>query len=94
MILRSYTMLLAAHILMTGSAIAADIKPPIKHSIYFNHRAPEGENIRSDKALNDPRFSGAQIVYTWRSLEPEQDRHDFSAIRHDLRYLNTIGKKL
>jgi len=94
MILRSYTTFLAVAFLMMGSAIAAEIKHPIKHYIYFNHREPHGENIRADKALSDPRFSGAQIVYTWRSLEPEQDRYDFAAIRHDISYLDSIGKKL
>lgn len=61
--------------------------------IYFNHREIAGKNIREDKALHDPRFTGAQIVYTWRSLEPSKDHYDFSAIREDIAYLNSLGGK-
>jgi hypothetical protein len=67
---------------------------PLQHYIYFNHREADGRNIRQDQALRDPRFSGAQIVYTWRSLETAPDVYDFSAIRADIAYLNSIGKKL
>ncbi|MDO8064843.1 hypothetical protein [Janthinobacterium sp. SUN206] len=94
MFLRNSIRRLAVLVLMMGSAIAADIKKPIQHYLYFSHRELNGENIRSDKALNDARFRGAQIVYTWRSLEPQQDRYDFSAIRHDIAFLDSIGKKL
>ena len=67
---------------------------PLQHYIYINHREANGENIRADKALRDPRFGGAQIVYTWRSLEPKQGEYDFSAIKADIAYLDSIGKKL
>lgn len=80
-----------------SAASAASIQPepqPLQHFIYINHREANGENIRADKALRDPRFGGAQIVYTWRSLEPKQGEYDFSAIRADIAYLDSIGKKL
>ncbi|MEI8600841.1 hypothetical protein P4S55_07180 [Shewanella sp. PP-Sp27a-2] len=41
---------------------------PLQHYIYINHREANGENIRADKALRDPRFGGAQIVYTYGAV--------------------------
>ena len=76
----------------SGNSHAAGSSP--KHYVYFHSRGAEGSNIRLDKSLRDPRFSGAQIVYTWRTLEPREDRYDFSAIREDIAYLDSIGKQL
>ena len=39
-------------------------------------------------------FQGAQIMYTWRELEPEKGQYDFSKVRQDYAYLKTKGKKL
>ena len=60
---------------------AAEVAP--KNYIYFSHREDGGANIRADKVLRDPRFSGAQIVYTWRSLEPvmENLKIDWQVLR-------------
>ena len=44
--------------------------------------------------LETKTFEGAQITYTWASLEPNKDRYDFSAIRDDLAFLDSHGKKL
>lgn len=38
--------------------------------------------------------SGAQIIYSWKQLEPKKDEYDFSKIKHDLLYLKKIHKKL
>ena len=38
--------------------------------------------------------AGAQVVYSWKSLEPEKGRYDFSAIEHDLATTNGLHKKL
>jgi len=62
--------------------------------IYFPSRGADGITLRQDAALLDPRFSGAQVVYTWRELEPRKGHYDFSAIRQDLTYLNGQGKQL
>lgn len=77
---------------VSGNSHAAGDSP--KHYVYFHNRGPEGKEIRLDMSLRDPRFSGAQIVYTWRSLEPSKNRYDFSAIREDIAYLDSIGKQL
>ncbi|MFL1501615.1 hypothetical protein ACI77J_11990 [Pseudomonas sp. O64] len=86
------TCIFALAMFITCTAFAAG--QPAKNYIYFPSREAGGSNIRSDKALSDPRFSGAQIVYTWRSLEPVKDEYDFSAIKQDIAYLGTLNKKL
>lgn len=44
--------------------------------------------------IQRPDIGGAQIVYSWKSLETAKDRYDFAQIEHDLRYLEGINKKL
>ncbi len=44
--------------------------------------------------LENPDISGAQIIYSWKKLEPKKDRYDFSAIDADLRFLHSLHKKL
>src|SRR5213078_2412103 len=39
-------------------------------------------------------IAGAQVVYTWKSLEPAQDQYDFSQIEKDLAFLSARGKQL
>ena len=39
-------------------------------------------------------FCGIQKAYTWRELEPEKDRYDFSAIRSDLAFLGKHDRRL
>ncbi|HVM88440.1 MAG TPA: hypothetical protein VMT76_09635 [Puia sp.] len=41
-----------------------------------------------------PQFAGAQIMYSWRMLEPEKDQYDFSKIIEDDEYLKSKGKVL
>ncbi|MEH3112412.1 hypothetical protein [Pedobacter terrae] len=73
--------------------IAANKLAAQENYIFFSHREQSGKNIRDDKALLDPRFTGAQIVYTWRNLEPSKEQYDFSAIKEDIDYLNALGGK-
>lgn len=79
-------------VLVTSTTFAA--AQPAQNYIYFPNRDTNGWNIRENKALSDPRFSGAQIVYTWRSLEPAKDQYNFSKIKQDIAYLSSIDKKL
>lgn len=83
---------LLAVVCASGNSLASEVLP--KHYVYFHQRGPAGENIQTNKALRDSRFSGAQIVYTWRTLEPSEGRYDFSAIKQDLAYLDSIDKRL
>lgn len=49
--------------------------------------------LHADKLANSC-VSGAQIIYSWKQLEPQKDVYDFSKIEKDLKFLNSIGKKL
>ncbi|WP_448954014.1 hypothetical protein [Labrys neptuniae] len=40
-----------------------------------------------------PDIGGVQVVYSWRELEPDKDRYDFSAIERDLATVEGLGKK-
>lgn len=62
--------------------------------LFFNHREKDGANILAAKSLCEQIFVGAQIVYTWRSLEPQKGEYDFTGIEQDLSYLKSIGKRL
>ena len=44
--------------------------------------------------LNRPDIQGAQVVYTWKSLEPQRAKYDFSAIEQDLAILKPLHKGL
>jgi hypothetical protein len=63
----------------------------IKHFVYF---ARDRELIHNHPFLNIQRFVGAQIMYSWRKLEPEKGQYDFSIIQEDYKYLLSHGKKL
>lgn len=63
----------------------------IQHFVYF---ARDRDAIRGHPLLTSNRFSGAQIMYPWRELEPRRGRYDFSDIRKDLDYLAEHDKQL
>ncbi|WP_037571663.1 hypothetical protein [Spirochaeta cellobiosiphila] len=63
----------------------------VKNFVYF---ARDRKILRNHPFLKNPRFAGAQIMYTWKELEPEKDIYDFSPIEEDLAYLEGYGKKL
>jgi hypothetical protein len=44
--------------------------------------------------LNNPFVYGAQIVYSWKQLEPKKGTYNFSKIEKDLNFLSLIHKKL
>lgn len=63
----------------------------VHHYVFFNM---ERERINESSFLETKAFEGAQLKYTWKELEPEKDKYDFSAIEKDLAFLNSKGKKL
>ncbi|MEM5585477.1 hypothetical protein WNZ15_23675 [Roseibium sp. AS2] len=63
----------------------------IAHFVYF---ARDRDAIHDHPLLKNERLAGAQIMYSWRQLEPARGRYDFSAIQDDLVYLAAHGKKL
>ena len=64
---------------------------PVHHYVFFSN---ERERISEASFLETKAFEGAQLKYTWRELEPEKDKYDFGAIRKDLAFLTSKGKKL
>jgi len=65
---------------------------PVHHFAWF---AGERENIRTDSLfLNTKEIEGAQILYPWKALERGKDQYDFSAVREDLEFLKSKGKRL
>ena len=63
----------------------------IEHFVYFSR---DREAIRDHVFLSSDRFTGAQIMYVWRQLEPTEGQYDFSAIQSDVDYLAKHGKRL
>jgi hypothetical protein len=65
---------------------------PVHHYVFFGQ---DREKIKADSSfLETKALEGAQVRYSWRQLEPQKDQYDFSAIREDLAFLNSKGKKL
>jgi hypothetical protein len=69
--------------------ITAQSKP--ENYVFFNLNR---EGIKEADFYNMKQFDGAQIKYTWRSLEKEKGKYDFSLIEEDLAFLSNKGKKL
>jgi hypothetical protein len=63
----------------------------VHHYVYFNR---DRGRIRDASFLGTTAFSGAQLKYTWRELEPEKGRYDFEAIAGDLGFLTARHKSL
>lgn len=64
----------------------------VHHYVFFGM---DRESIPNAKLfLETKELEGAQVAYSWRQLEPEKDKYDFSLIREDLKLLNAHGKKL
>src|SRR5437763_16762237 len=59
--------------------------------VFFNR---DRERISEASFLDTKALEGAQLKYTWRQLEQGKDNYEFSAIQHDLAFLNSSGKKL
>src|ERR1700716_3616154 len=65
---------------------------PVHHYVFFSQ---DREKIKeASEFLETKALEGAQVAYSWRQLEPQKDNYDFSAIREDLAFLTSKGKKL
>lgn len=53
-----------------------------------------GDVAQHSKLLERPDIAGVQIVYSWKSLEGAKGIYDFSAIEHDLDFLEQRHKRL
>lgn len=66
-------------------------KDEIQHFVYF---ARDRELIIDHPLLHHPMFTGAQIMYAWKDLEPQKGQYDFSILNQDYAYLKSYHKKL
>ena len=66
-------------------------KTDIRNFVYVSR---DRQSIIDNPFLKNPRFAGAQIMYSWAQLEPKKGQYDFSMIRSDLSYLQSHGKTL
>ena len=63
----------------------------VHHYVFYNR---DRERISDPAFLGTKACEGAQLKYTWRELERAKGIYDFSAIQHDLIFLQSKGKKL
>jgi hypothetical protein len=84
-----YTGLLLAIILLAHSPINA--QKQVRHFIFFAH---ERERIHEKSFLDNANIRGAQLKYTWRELEPEEDQYNLELVQKDLDFLTSKGKRL
>lgn len=61
-----------------------------RNFVYLGNDELEG----ATRILDRPDIAGAQVVYSWRSLEPSKGVYDFSDIEHDLALVQARGKSL
>ncbi|MQR01259.1 hypothetical protein [Glaciimonas soli] len=71
---------------MSWSAMAA----PPQNFIYSDY----GNLSEIDAMIKRPEIGGVQVVYSWKELEKEKDKYDFSEIERNLTYLSSLNKKL
>lgn len=61
------------------------------HFVFFGL---DHERIVEPAFLTNDRVAGAQLTVTWKQLEPERDRYDFTEVRDRLEFLERHGKRL
>ena len=65
---------------------------PVHNYVFFGQ---DREKLHAAASfLETKALEGAQVTYSWRQLEPEKDKYDFSLIREDLALLTSKGKRL
>lgn len=85
--IRTTSLIVAAMLL--AAPLSAFAKAP-ENFVYTS----SGDLGAADAILKRDDIGGAQIVYNWRSLEPEKDKYDFSQIEKDLAVVDAAKKKL
>ncbi len=78
-------------LLLFPAHCAAAAAQNIHHYVFFGS---DRERIRETTFLENKGIEGAQIKYTWRSIEQSKDNYVFDDIRHDLDFLKSKNKKL
>src|SRR5215207_7880216 len=88
--MKNVLMLARCALLLLACCAAAGAKP-VHHYVFFGQ---DREKIREASFLETKALEGAQVKYSWRQLEPERDKYDFSPVREDLAFLTSKGKRL
>jgi len=81
--------LLLAQTLLLAAALPALAAEPLNFLFLGGDEPQEHQAL-----LARTDIAGAQIVYTWKSLEPKNGKYDFSRIERDLAFLGKLDKKL
>lgn len=84
-------MIVILMIILNVAAQARSVKPVL--FLFFGPETRLDAN-GNEKMLANDYVSGAQVVYTWKELEPEKDKYDFSRITRDIEFLKSHQKKL
>ena len=88
---KAYILALLVSLTTLHQGFCAEKKFNSGHYIAVNAGFTDLESI---EGLRSEAVRGINKRYTWRSLEPEPGRYDFSEIESDLTYLESIGKHL
>lgn len=79
----------ALFVLLCCAAVGAK---PARHYVFFGQ---DREKLKASASIFETKaVEGAQVAYSWRQLEPEKDKYDFSYVREDLTFLTSKGKRL
>jgi hypothetical protein len=81
-------LLLFIHFILNNTAFGKDHLP----KLFLFLGGSEASDHKNE--LGNSCVSGAQIIYSWRQLEPKKGIYDFSKIENDLGLLNKMHKKL
>jgi hypothetical protein len=76
----------------TVAGLYATEPPAVKW--HPGHYVFVGQSPLTEEVLMLPHFRGVQRIYTWRELEPEQGRYDFSSLQADLALVKQHGRQL
>ena len=78
-------------LLCAGESGAQATSTSPRHFIFFGG---DRQRIADSAFVANPNIAGAQLKYTWRELEPQRDRYDFSKIAEDIAALARHDKRL
>jgi hypothetical protein len=79
--------------LLLLALFASETKPAVTGFENFLYTsASDLQSIQRQMLRSD--IAGVQIVYSWKQLEPEKGKYDFSQIENDLAFMNQHQKKM
>ena len=84
--LRGVILIIALLVLPTQAAA----RDGLQHYLFLGGDRPEDHS----NLLSQDEIAGAQIVYSWRSLEGDEGEYDFAQIEADLAALQAMDRKL